>query len=59
MKLACQELSETSCEFVAEGATPQETAQIMLAHARVDHEKDIEMLTDDEVLQQFVAKVHD
>lgn len=58
MKLACQELSETTCEFVAEGATPEETAQIMLAHARVDHEKDIEMLTDEEVMQQFTAKVH-
>ena len=30
----------------------------MLAHARVDHEKDIEMLTDEEVMQQFTAKVH-
>ena len=59
MKLACKDLSDTDCNFVAEGATPEETAKVMLAHARVDHTKDIADMSDDEVITAFSAKVHD
>ena len=58
MKLACKDISDTTCEFEVEGATKEEVAQAMLEHARANHEKDIEMLTDDEVLTAFAAKVH-
>ena len=59
MKLACKDLSDTECNFVAEGETPEETAKVMLAHARANHTKDIEDMSDDEVITAFSAKVHE
>ena len=59
MKLACKDLSDTTCEFEVEGATAEEVAKAMLEHARANHEKDIESLTDDEVMTAFSAKVHE
>ena len=59
MKLACKDLSpETACTFVAEGDTADDAAKMMLAHARVNHTKDIEGMPDDAVIKAFAQKAH-
>jgi len=59
MKLACKDINPTTtCDFVAEGETPAETAAKMLAHAKVAHAEDIAGKSDEEVLTMMESKVH-
>ena len=59
MKLACKDISpETTCTFEVAAESTEETAKMMLAHARTDHTADIASMSDEEVVKAFSAKVH-
>jgi predicted small metal-binding protein len=59
MKLACKDLSpETTCTFEVSAESAEETAKMMLAHARTDHAADIATMSDEDVVKAFSAKVH-
>ena len=58
MKLACKDLNPaTTCDFEVEGASANDAAVQMLAHARVEHAADIDGMADGDVIAAFEAKV--
>ena len=59
-KLACKDITpETTCTFEVAAETADEAANMMLAHARVDHAADIAAMSDAETVNHFVTKIHD
>jgi predicted small metal-binding protein len=59
MKLACKDInSTTECNFEVTGDTAVEVASKMMAHAKVDHAKDIAGMPDEAVLEMMESKVH-
>ena len=59
-KLACKDITpETTCAFEVAAESADETANMMLAHARVDHTADIAAMSDEEAVNHFVTKIHD
>lgn len=63
MKLTCKDITpDTDCHFVAIGETAPEAAEIMMAHAKLGHTKDIDKMememSESDILALFESKVH-
>ncbi len=60
MKLACKDINpSTTCDFSVEGATAEEAAKAMIAHAKEAHAEDIAGKSDEELTTAFAAVAHE
>ena len=59
MKLACKDLNpETECNYEVTAETKEDTARIMMSHAKIVHDKDIEGMSDEEIMEMMEVVVH-